>query len=179
VFGVILYGPPASGKDTVTEALAARDESFVLYERLKVGPGRTAGYRMATEQQITAMRSAGDIAWENSRYGARYVIDAPSLRNALESNIPVVHLGQAEAVAAIQAATAPARWLVVELWCPWDVAERRIADRHTGDDEARRRAFAATERLTAPNVSIDTSQNNPAESARTIIRALREQHSAI
>jgi hypothetical protein len=44
---VILYGPPAAGKGTVTKALTRLDNSYWLYQSLKVGPGRTAGYRMA------------------------------------------------------------------------------------------------------------------------------------
>jgi len=36
--GVLLYGPPAAGKDTVSAALIAVDARYVLFERLKVGP---------------------------------------------------------------------------------------------------------------------------------------------
>lgn len=171
--GVILYGPPAAGKDTVTKALTEYDGAFSLYERVKVGQGRTAGYRMASEARIAELRATGTVVWENSRYGATYVIDEMSLRRALESGIPVVHLGQTEAIAAVKAATPAAAWLVTELWCPWDVAERRIEARGTGDYDDRRRAFAATERLAVPHVRIDTSRSSPAESAMTIIEALR------
>lgn len=45
---IILYGSPAAGKGTVTKALTRLGNSYRLYQRLKVGPGRTAGYRMAT-----------------------------------------------------------------------------------------------------------------------------------
>lgn len=39
--GVILYGPPGAGKDTVTAELVQQDPSYALFERLKAGPGRT------------------------------------------------------------------------------------------------------------------------------------------
>ncbi|MGV9303830.1 hypothetical protein ACWDLG_10705 [Nonomuraea sp. NPDC003727] len=35
--GIVLYGPPASGKDTVTAALRRLDPRFVLLPKLKVG----------------------------------------------------------------------------------------------------------------------------------------------
>lgn len=50
---VMLYGPPAAGKDTVTEALIRLDRSYRLYQRLKVGAGRTDGYRMTTLSRCT------------------------------------------------------------------------------------------------------------------------------
>jgi hypothetical protein len=101
---VILYGPPATGKDTVTEALTCLDENYRLYRRLKVGAGRTVGYRMTTLSHIKTLRSAGSVVWETRRYDALYVIDRASLTNMLTVCIPVLHVGQAEAVKAVTAA---------------------------------------------------------------------------
>jgi hypothetical protein len=41
--GVILYGPPGAGKDTVTAALTSPDARFQLFRRIKAGAGRTMG----------------------------------------------------------------------------------------------------------------------------------------
>ena len=71
---VILYGPPAAGESTVTKALTCLDESYRLYRRLKVGAGRTIGYRMTTLSHIKTLRSAGSVVWETHRYDALYVI---------------------------------------------------------------------------------------------------------
>jgi predicted PilT family ATPase len=35
--GILLYGPPAAGKDTITTALAALDARYAPFRRLKVG----------------------------------------------------------------------------------------------------------------------------------------------
>ncbi|MGK5554002.1 hypothetical protein ACSNOI_20525 [Actinomadura kijaniata] len=41
--GIVLYGPPASGKDTITAASSALDDRYVYFHKLKVGAGRSAG----------------------------------------------------------------------------------------------------------------------------------------
>ncbi|MBN1170560.1 MAG: kinase, partial [Micromonosporaceae bacterium] len=63
--GVVLYGPPAAGKDTVTVALNALDPRFVPFPRIKVGAGRATGYRMAAESEVEALRAQGHVIWEN------------------------------------------------------------------------------------------------------------------
>lgn len=75
--GVVLYGPPASGKDTVTQSLADLDSRYRLFARLKVGSGKTAGYRMGTAEQLRQLETAGDVVYANSRYSSTYVIDRP------------------------------------------------------------------------------------------------------
>lgn len=90
---ILLYGPPAAGKNTITKALASLDESYRLYPLLKVGAGRTAGYRMTTLSHVDALRSTGSIVWETCRYDALYVVDRASLATMLEICIPVVHVG--------------------------------------------------------------------------------------
>ncbi len=135
--GVILYGPPASGKDTITTALHRLDARYALYPRLKVSAGPTNGYRMADEATLAQLRHNGDVVWEKQRYGARYVVDRPSLTQRLSTGVPVVHPGQRPAVAAVAAAVPGARWCVAYLWCPREVAARRIIARRTGDTDAR------------------------------------------
>lgn len=61
---VILYGPPAAGKDTVTKALTELDTNYQIYQRLKVGAGRRAGYRITTLSHLEALRSTGAVVWE-------------------------------------------------------------------------------------------------------------------
>ncbi|MBL1079475.1 kinase [Nocardia sp. 2] len=172
---VILYGPPAAGKDTITAALIAEDSSFTLFRRLKVGGGRTDTYRMATAEEVAELSRSGEILWQNSRYDATYVVDRPELRMLLNSNmIPVLHLGQAEAIDALRAAVPEVRWTVVELWCTRAVAEQRIRDRNTNDTTARLDAWDETLPLRPDQVDlrIDTTDSSPAESASRIRRAL-------
>ncbi|MDR7279812.1 kinase [Catenuloplanes atrovinosus] len=167
--GIILYGPPASGKDTITHALAELDPTISLFRRLKAGPGRTGTYRMTTEPDIDRLRATGDIIWENRRYDAVYVIDRPGLTDALTTGIPVVHLGQLPAIDALTKATPDTHWTVAYLWCPRDVAESRIIARNTGDTTARLRAWEETEPVPEPDLFLNTAETPPADAARTIL----------
>ncbi|MGY1969741.1 kinase [Nocardia gipuzkoensis] len=168
--GLILFGGPAAGKDTVTTALGLLEPRVQLYQRIKVGPGRRQGYRMSTIPAVEQLRSAGLVLWENERYGATYVVEQAGLAEMIRNNlIPVVHLGQREAVAAIERGMPAVDWMVVELWCPIPVARQRIEARETGDTDARLQAWTQTGRLTDPDLVIDTSTTTAADAARLIL----------
>lgn len=171
---VILYGPPAAGKDTVTKALTCLDESYRLYRRLKMGAGRATGYRMTTLSHINALRSANSIIWETRRYEALYLVDRVSLTDMLKVCIPVLHLGQVEAVKAVTTALPPAtQWVTVWMWCPRDIALGRIVERRTGDAVARLRAWDETVPLPDADISINTAELHPADAATTIHRRIQ------
>lgn len=171
---VILYGPPAAGKDTVTKALTRLDESYRLYRRLKVGAGRTTGYRMTTLSHVNALRSAGSVVWETRRYDALYVVDQASMTDMLEVYIPVLHVGQVGAVKAVTTTLPPAiQWVTVWLWCPRDVATARITKRGTGDTIARLRAWDETAPLPNADISINTADVHPADAAAAIHRRVQ------
>jgi guanylate kinase len=78
---------------------------------------------------------------------------------ALDVGIPVIHLGQPEAVDAVVAAFPEVRWTVVELWCPADVAELRLRERGDSDlvQRMRMEAWRETPRLDAADVRVDTA----------------------
>jgi guanylate kinase len=171
--GIILYGPPASGKDTITLALTAADPRCEVFRRLKSGSGKTSTYRMVTEQYLEELRVRGALAWENDRYGATYAIDTPGLHEHLHRGVPVIHLGQVEAVAAVKAAAPEATWLVVELWCPRDVADARLRAREPSGAAERLRVWESTPRLPSRDVEIDTGRVEPTEAASLILKRLR------
>jgi guanylate kinase len=175
--GVILYGPPASGKDTITAALHTLDPTYVLFPRLKAGPGRTIGYRLTNPQTLDKLAQAGEIVFENTRYNSRYAIDRPELLRRLERHVPVVHLGQVEAVAAVKAAAPLTRWLVVSLWCPREVAATRIVDRGTGDADYRLQAWDTTEELNTADLHINTAVLPPEAAARTVDQQVKQRAS--
>ncbi|MBW0270073.1 hypothetical protein ATM97_02920 [Nocardia sp. MH4] len=171
--GIVLYGPPASGKDTVTAALTALEPRAQLFRRLKIGSGRSAGYRMGEIQDLVELESSGGVLYANRRYGATYVVDRPELeRMRSEGLIPVVHLGQPEGVTALLDAELSANWLVVELWCPRNTAAERIVARDTGDLEARLTAWDETAHLTAPDLRIDTAETAAGDAAQLIVKAI-------
>lgn len=178
--GVILYGPPAVGKDTVTGALADIDSRYAHFRRLKVGSGKTSGYRMGTPEQLAQLRAEDGVVYENSRYGNTYVIDRPGLDAAFAAGVPVVHLGQITGIRAVVDGY-PADWATVLLWCSRQVTAARSVGRGDTDTEARLAAWNATrEDLDAhPGVAwdvvVETANTAPADAARLIHQLLAKR----
>ena len=166
--GVLLYGPPASGKDSVTDALLALDPQFARFERLKAGPGNTRGYRMVSQAHVDAITASDDVVWANERYGATYVIDRPRLTEQLRHSIPVLHIGQPEAVDAVAQGFPEIDWLVIALWCPRDEAARRSSHRGDRDQRERLAAWDATPALPPPATTLNTQHHRPEAVARLI-----------
>ncbi|WP_083911543.1 kinase [Nocardia takedensis] len=167
--GIVLYGAPASGKDTVTAELTRQDPRFHLFERVKDGPGRTTGYRIVSPKQFDQLLNSGELIWSNTRYNARYAIDRPGMLHLFErGHIPIVHAGQPGVIQAVQAATPDVRWLVVELRTDRETASARIAARATGDTDARLRAWDETPNLTTTDLTIDTTVTSASSAAKAI-----------
>ncbi|MDV9189772.1 guanylate kinase [Streptomyces sp. SR27] len=178
--GVILYGPPAAGKDTVTAALTELNPRYAQFARLKVGAGKSAGYRMGTAKQLHELEAAGDVVYANARYGNTYVIDRPGIDAAFAAGVPVVHLGQVDGIRALIDGY-PAEWSLVLLWCPREVTEQRSAGRIDSDTAARLSAWDATcEDLdthagTAWDLTVDTTAAAPQDAARLIDQLLAQR----
>ncbi|WP_280379796.1 hypothetical protein [Nocardia wallacei] len=171
---IVMYGPPAAGKDTITAALAELGNEFRHYHRMKVGTGRTAGYRMASALELDQLAAAGQIIYSNTRYASTYSIDRPELDRIIAAGeIPVLHVGQPEAIHALLGAEPTIRWVVVEVWCPREIAAARAAARGTDDTAERLAAWDSTPRLAIADVRIDTSTVDPARAARQIATAAR------
>ncbi|MFL0395130.1 guanylate kinase [Streptomyces albus] len=181
--GVILYGPPAAGKDTVTTALTELRPQCRQFARLKVGSGKTSGYRMGTAEQLRELEAAGDVVYTNARYGNTYVIDRPGIDAAFAAGVPVVHLGQVDGVQALVDGYR-ATWSVVLLWCPREATAERSVGRGDSDTAARLAAWDATrEDLDAHpdmvwDLTVDTTAASPQDAARLIDQLLAQQAGA-
>lgn len=176
--GVILYGPPSSGKDTVTTELSRLRPEFALFQRLKAGPGRTTGYRLTTAEHIEELSRAGELIYRNARYGAEYAIDRRGVSDLVDSGrIPVLHMGQVAGASSVE--TLPIRWVKVLLWCPLDVTESRCKSRGDKDMDARVKVWHETRQDLLEHANerwslvIETHQLAPAEVARAINEAVR------
>jgi guanylate kinase len=181
--GIALYGPPASGKDTVTQALTALDARYVQFRRLKAGGGRADGYRICTNEQIDDLRDQGLIVYENVRYESRYAIDRPALDALLARGlVPVVHLGQLAGVHAL--VRYPALWLPVLLHCRRTTAAQRARQRGSADIAARMEAWDDTERELAgarPDdfaLHVDTDRTSPTQAAQAIDAQLKRMNAS-
>jgi len=167
---VLLYGAPASGKDTVSDALCQLDARYALFRKLKVGGGRSAGYRWTTAENLTRLRVSGTLVDESARYGNTYAVDATELGRLLAScRTPIVHMGRLHGVANVT--RYPAAWLVARLWCPRETAEERLRNRGSTDLADRMRAWdeAAGDGTSVRfSLTVDTSRHTPAESAALI-----------
>ncbi|MEU0124416.1 guanylate kinase [Streptomyces albidoflavus] len=141
--GVILYGPPGSGKDTITAELSRLRPEYALFQRLKAGPGRTTGYRLTTAETIESLAEEGELLYRNSRYDADYAIDRIGVAElAGAGRIPVLHMGQVVGARAV--AAFPLAWVRVLLWCSEDVTSQRCRARGDGDLEARLQVWHET-----------------------------------
>ncbi|WP_432158763.1 phosphotransferase-like protein [Streptomyces sp. bgisy153] len=181
--GVLLYGPPAAGKDSVTRALSQLNCQYGQFARLKVGSGKSVGYRMGTSKQLLELETAGAVIYANSRYGNTYAVDRPGLDEAFETGVPVVHLGQVDGVRALVDGYT-ADWVVVLLWCPRGVTAQRSKGRGDSDTAARLAAWDATLKdLDAHpemvwDLTVDTAATAPEESACLIDQLLTQRAEA-
>ncbi|WP_411105550.1 guanylate kinase [Streptomyces sp. cmx-4-9] len=143
--GVVLLGPPTAGKDTVSVALADLDDRYGQLPKIKVGSGRTTGYRMADRVELDALRAAGRVVLETARYGNTYAVDRDDLDAMTRAGrVPVVHLGSVDHLRTFNSAVREP-WLSVLLWVPRDVCEARSRGR--GDRDTAERLAAWDEAL--------------------------------
>ncbi|WP_219500135.1 guanylate kinase [Nonomuraea ceibae] len=140
--GVVLYGPPASGKSTVTAALTVLDPRFVLLRKLKAGDRRGSEYEFISAERMAELRNAGRLLVETQRYGNTYAVDRYQVeRMTTAGQIPIVHMGNIPDIHRLNDA---GPWLVALLWVSREVCERRSRQRLDDDTSQRLRAWDET-----------------------------------
>lgn len=148
MWGGILDGPPASGKETVTSALHILDHRYQLFPRLKL--------RLRAHDRVPHNRRSP--ARRDPREGRRHLRERTIRRDLPHRSLtpddheprrpdPVVHLGQPAGVYAV-AAVQGFRWTIAALRCPRDLAAEELTGRGAGDVPERLTAHDATPPLT-------------------------------
>lgn len=173
---VVLFGLPASGKDTITVALHALDSRYTLFPKLKIGQGRTKGYRTVSQEELGWLREHGDIVQESRRYGNVYAVDRPQLTSMFDADlIPVVHVGDLAGMHLLRERVSEQNFCVA-LWCSRSVAAERLYRRDDGTGVDRLKAWDVAYRELAVGgrsgvfeLSIDTGVVDASASAQQII----------
>ncbi|MEU9891664.1 guanylate kinase [Sphaerisporangium sp. NPDC051011] len=174
--GVVLYGPPTSGKSTTTSALHRLDPRFRLLRKLKVGTGRAEEYHLVTAAHLDELRQAGRTVAETHRYGNTYAIDRAEVEAMTGAGlIPVTHIGN---IPDLRRLVGRAPWLRVLLWVSREVCEQRSG--HRGDIDTAQRLTAWDETLADLQANADdgffhlrlhTDRIGPDQAAREIAEA--------
>jgi guanylate kinase len=123
---VVLFGGPATGKDTVSRVLSARGLGFEHFTKLKVGPGNRRGYFVISQEQLEELRKAKRILSEVTRYGAVYAIDCQRLAECLaQGKTPLVHTADLTEVVKLHSGGA----MIVVMECSRETARYRLEQR--------------------------------------------------
>ncbi|MET8007646.1 guanylate kinase [Nonomuraea glycinis] len=170
--GVVLCGPPASGKSTVTPTLTALDPRFVLLRKLKAGTWRGSEYEFVSFERLAELRAAGRLLVETHRYGNAYAVDRHQIERITDAGeVPVVHMGN---IPDIRRLVAAEPWLPVMLWVSRETCERRSRQRGDSDTAQRSRAWDETSADLRSHTDsvfpcrIDADGVTPAEIARQV-----------
>lgn len=172
---VVLLGGPAVGKDTITESLRGLHLEYRLFRKIKIGSGRSAGYRVQNQDALDGLRDAGLIISEVLRYGNSYVIDSPTLSDMWDRGyIPVVHTASVVEAQKLVNLDHP-KVSVLFLTCPESDVRSRLTGRGGSNIEERIKVGRELEnqiQVLPNNTLIDarltTHDKSPEETARQI-----------
>lgn len=124
---LVLAGPPAVGKDTLTLKLEKLYSKFILFDKLKTGGGRRKTYRRISSEEFTRMSAAGSMVSEVRQHGSCYGVDREHLQALINADfVPVIHTAHESEWKALSAHDG---FVGIILWAAPDVAHKRLLDR--------------------------------------------------
>ncbi len=144
---ILLSGPPASGKDSLTEALHGIDPKFVHFRKHRAGSGGQPGaaYIDISVSQFERMAQQNRFAQWHDRYGRYYGVAVEELDRTLSTaKIPIIHVGKYQNLLALRQHPLLRPALSILLLCSRAAAGVRLENRHAGqlgEVEARLAAF--------------------------------------
>ena len=97
---IIFSGMPASGKDTVTDALCASDSLFVPFKKhrsVRSSDKLKDTYFNISAEEFEKKIKSGDFIQYHERYGRYYGISEAVLYDYLKNgSVPIIHIGRIE-----------------------------------------------------------------------------------
>ncbi|ANY06335.1 hypothetical protein [Pseudonocardia sp. HH130630-07] len=123
--GVVLAGPPGSGRRTLAFALTSLRRSYAHVPGLTTTPHPLVDAEQVPPSQLAELRSWAALVHESTVGGTRVAHDRERAdRLRAQGRTPVVCVADADALVAFT--HEPGGWLTVLLHCPRDRAEQRL-----------------------------------------------------
>lgn len=135
---ILLCGPPASGKDTLTELLKKRNNIFCYFKKHRVANQVDRSRNLTTYFQISLKEFQQTIGKDefiqfHKRYERFYGVSRKVLNNYLQCDkIPIIHVGKIYDLMELEAAL-EANVAKILIWETKDVIRERLMLRHHGD----------------------------------------------
>ena len=96
---LLISGTPASGKDTITDALIMLNPKFIHFKKHKISTGGQLdnSYHHVTKDEFDVMANNGDFVQYHYRYDGGYAVAQYVLEdNWREGKVPIIHVGKYE-----------------------------------------------------------------------------------
>lgn len=123
--GVLLAGPPASGKRTAAFSLTTLRRGYAHVPAMATKPHRSVDAEQTAQKHLDELHAWAQIFYAVTVDGRRYAYDRERLLHLREQGrLPIVCVEDAHALAAFEAESEG--WLPVMLWCPRSEAVQRL-----------------------------------------------------
>jgi len=144
---LLLSGPPASGKDTVSHELINRNNRFVLFKKHRAGGETNSGYIDISTAQFKEMEAQNKFIQSHLRYGRLYGVSRDGIEKTLAyGKIPIIHTGRIENLVKLKDVFGQ-KCIAIHLWEHRDILAERIRKRHNNAEEISARITALDEEI--------------------------------